>query len=154
MPAVLGLIVGLAIAILIFQPVAPQTGGVVINDTAVPPVPTLVSGNVGMGATLYAQHCASCHGPNLEGAANWKQPLADGSLPAPPHDSAGHTWHHTDGLLLNVTLNGGDPAFNSKMPAFREKLNEDEAGAILEFIKSKWGKDEREFQWWITYNNR
>ncbi|MBI2333057.1 MAG: hypothetical protein HYU84_13025 [Chloroflexi bacterium] len=41
-------------------------------------------------------------------------------------------------------------AYNSKMPAFKEKLTENEMIAILEFIKSKWGREEREFQWWIT----
>jgi mono/diheme cytochrome c family protein len=36
------------------------------------------------------------------------------------------------------------------MPAFGERLSEDETTAILDFIKSKWGREEREFQWWIT----
>jgi hypothetical protein len=36
------------------------------------------------------------------------------------------------------------------MPARRDKLTEQERQAVLEFIKSKWGKDEREFQWWMT----
>jgi len=36
------------------------------------------------------------------------------------------------------------------MPAFKDQLTRDEAMMILDFIKSKWGKDEREFQWWIT----
>jgi hypothetical protein len=36
------------------------------------------------------------------------------------------------------------------MPAYKGMLTESESLAILDFIKSKWGKDEREFQWWMT----
>jgi len=41
---------------------------VVINNTPVPPVPTLDPARVGQGAALYAQYCARCHGAELEGA--------------------------------------------------------------------------------------
>lgn len=140
------------VAALAFLPGAIGTRGqtVVINETAVPPVPTLNATAVAQGKSLYAQHCAKCHGANLEGAPDWKRPLPDGSLPPPPHDSNGHTWHHSDALLLSIILNGGDPAYNSKMPAFKDELTEGNARAILEFFKSRWGQDEREFQWWVT----
>ena len=123
---------------------------VVINQTAVPPLPTLNPETVEQGEPLYVQYCAQCHGVDLKGSPTWKEPLADGSLPPPPHDGSGHTWHHSDELLISITANGGDPAYNSKMPGFKEKLTENEMIAILEFIKSKWGREEREFQWWIT----
>jgi len=58
---------------------------VVINSTAVPPVPTPDPDRVARGAVLYAQHCAACHGANLEGAPDWKKRLLDGS----PERSAG-----------------------------------------------------------------
>jgi len=134
---------------------APPTGEpVVINGKAAPPVPTLNSEQVARGETLYAANCAECHGANLEGAPDWKKPLPDGSLPPPPHDSSGHTWHHPDALLLSIIADGGDPAYNSKMPPFKDKLTESEMIAVLDFIKSKWGKDEREFQWWVTVTNQ
>ena len=123
---------------------------VVINQTAVPPLPTLNSERVEQGEVLYAEHCAQCHGVDLKGSPIWKEPLPDGSLPPPPHDSTGHTWHHSDEQLINIIANGGDPAYNSKMPAFKEKLTVNEMIAVLEFIKSKWKREEREFQWWIT----
>lgn len=130
---------------------APTAGSpVVINNTAVPPAPTLNPDRGAQGAALYAQHCAMCHGADLAGALNWKKRLPDGSLLPPPHDNSGHTWHHADALLLKIISEGGDPADNSKMPAFKAKLSLDEMVAILEFIKSKWGKAEREFQWWMT----
>lgn len=123
---------------------------VVINETAVPPVPTLNADHVAHGAILYAQYCAQCHGVHLEGAPDWKKPLAEGSFPPPPHDETGHTWHHPDVLLISIMMNGGDPAYNSKMPAFKDKLTGSDLLAVLEFIKSKWGKDQREYQWWMT----
>jgi mono/diheme cytochrome c family protein len=123
---------------------------VVMGGTAVPPVPTLNAAVVTEGKALYAQHCASCHGADLQGAPDWKTRLADGSLPPPSHDSSGHTWHHEDSLLLNIIADGGDPQHNSKMPAFQATLTEAQMVAILEFIKSTWGREEREFQWWMT----
>lgn len=123
---------------------------VVINQTAVAPLPTLNPEIMMQGEVLYAQHCASCHGVDLKGSPTWKELSPDGSLPPPPHDSTGHTWHHTDELLISIILNGGDTASNSKMPAFKNALTEEDAISILEFIKSSWGREEREFQWWIT----
>jgi mono/diheme cytochrome c family protein len=128
----------------------PDGKPVVINNTPAPPVPTLDSARIAQGAALYAQYCAVCHGPNLEGAPDWKRTLLDGSLPPPPQDSSGHTWHHPDSLLASIISKGGDPAYNSKMPAFGDQLSADEIGVILDFIKGSWGREEREYQWWLT----
>lgn len=122
---------------------------VVIHETAVPLLQSLDPARVAEGAGLYTPPCAACHGSQLEGTANWKQRLPDGSFP-PPHDNSGHTWHHSDAVLLNIVSLGGDPAFNSKMPGFRDKLSAAEMLAILEFFRSRWGTEEREFQWWMT----
>ncbi len=146
--AILVLILGAAF--LAYQQTASANRAVVINQTAVPPLPTLNPENVSQGEILYALYCAKCHGANLEGAPNWKQRLPDGSLPPPPHDSSGHTWHHSDEVLINITEDGGDPADNSKMTPFKDQLSREEVVAILEFIKSKWRREEREYQWWIT----
>ena len=97
---------------------------------------------VAAGQPLYAEHCASCHGANLEGQADWRVTQADGTLPAPPHDDSGHTWHHPDALLFNYTKQGGQalaPAgFKSAMPAFQDTLTDSEIWATLSFIKSRW----------------
>lgn len=140
----------LGAAILAYQPTASADRPVVINQTAVPPLPALDPEKVAQGEILYGQYCANCHGANLEGAPDWRQRLPDGSLPPPPHDSSGHTWHHADELLISITENGGNPADDSKMPAFGDQLGREEIAAILDFIKSKWGREEREFQWWTS----
>jgi len=112
------------------------------------------SGSPETGAALYARHCASCHGANLEGQPAWRQPLPEGGYPAPPHDPSGHTWHHPDAQLFGITKLGGQataPAgFQSRMPAFRDVLSDAEIWAVLDFIKSTWPEPQREFQAEVT----
>jgi mono/diheme cytochrome c family protein len=98
---------------------------------------------VALGAKLYAQHCAACHGPKLEGQPNWRRPMPNGRMPAPPHDESGHTWHHPDRLLFAITKDGLVPphapkGYESDMPAFTGKLSDEEIWAVLAHIKSHW----------------
>ena len=58
------------------------------------------------GKILYNQYCASCHQPNLAGAANWQGLDEDGHRKAPPLNGTGHTWHHTDELLHRMIKYG------------------------------------------------
>ena len=105
---------------------------------------------IAQGRQLYAANCASCHGANLEGQADWQRPLPSGRMPAPPHDASGHTWHHPDGVLFRVTREG--PAavvgggYESDMPGFRDVLGDEEIRAVLTFIKSTWPDRERAYQ--------
>lgn len=104
---------------------------------------------VATGAELYQENCASCHRADLSGDPNWKTPNDDGSYPPPPHDSSGHTWHHSDRVLIEIIRDGsGFP--QSRMPAFGDRLTEEEIGAILEFFKESWGPQERAFQQQMT----
>jgi mono/diheme cytochrome c family protein len=97
---------------------------------------------VALGKTVYAGHCASCHGANLEGQPDWRRQLPEGGLPAPPHDESGHTWHHGDQLLFDYTKRGGNAlvpsGFKSNMPGFGEVLSDREIWASLAFIKNSW----------------
>lgn len=107
------------------------------------------SAQVALGARLYAERCASCHGAKLEGQPNWQEPLSNGRMPAPPHDASGHTWHHSDAELLTITKKGLAavvPGYESDMPAFEGTLSDEEIRAVLAFIKSTWPKTEREYQ--------
>lgn len=95
------------------------------------------------GRTLYMTQCASCHGVNREGQANWRERGADGRLPAPPHDEGGHTWHHPDEVLFRITREGvskavGIPDYVSSMPAYGGTLSDAEIVAVLSWIKSQW----------------
>jgi mono/diheme cytochrome c family protein len=97
---------------------------------------------VATGQQVYASHCAACHGANLEGQANWRARNGNGRLPAPPHDASGHTWHHDDMSLFQLTKFGlaaliGQP-IETDMPAFDGKLSDEEIWAALAYIKLRW----------------
>lgn len=101
---------------------------------------------VRLGLKVYTQNCAACHGAKLEGQPSWRTRLANGRLPAPPHDDTGHTWHHPDHVLFGIIKNGLVPPYapknyESDMPAFGGKLSDDEIWAVLAYIKSRWSRE-------------
>ncbi len=98
------------------------------------------------GRELFAANCAVCHGAGGEGQPDWHVRNEDGTLPAPPLNGDGHTWHHADGLLYRVVSQGGKlfedpsfPSFKSAMPAFGESLSHREIVAVITHVKSLWG---------------
>ncbi|UXX85362.1 c-type cytochrome [Roseovarius pelagicus] len=113
-------------------------------------LPVAAQSDLLMGERLYQENCASCHGIKLEGQADWKSRLSNGRMPAPPHDASGHTWHHTDRVLVDIITRG--PAavvgngYESDMPGYGGVLADGEIAAILDYIKSTWPERERSFQ--------
>ncbi len=112
------------------------------------------SARLALGGVLYGAHCAACHGAELEGEPNWRRRKPDGLLPAPPHDETGHTWHHPDGQLFEITkrgtaaLVGSD--YQTAMGPFGAVLSDDEIRAVLDYIKSRWPENIRARQAGIT----
>ncbi len=102
---------------------------------------------VALGKVVYEEACASCHGARLEGQPDWRIRGADGRLPAPPHDERGHTWHHPDRQLFEMTKYGIEafaPAgYKSDMPAYEGVLSDAEIWAVLAYIKSRWPDEVR-----------
>ncbi|MDA0909728.1 MAG: c-type cytochrome [Proteobacteria bacterium] len=103
-----------------------------------PKNPTVINN----GKILYENYCAACHGKKLEGQPNWRQRDEDGYLPAPPHNKDGHTWHHPDAYLFAMTKYGIEAmigrTYPNNMPAYVEKLSDEDIIAILSYIKSTW----------------
>ncbi len=104
-----------------------------------------------LGEKIYRQHCATCHGEKLEGQPDWRERNAQGLLPAPPHDATGHTWHHPDEVLFNLTKYGVAKAarlkdYASAMPAYEGVLSDTEIVAALSWIKSTWPPQARAAQ--------
>jgi mono/diheme cytochrome c family protein len=118
----------------------PEMHGGVADDTA----------QLALGAVVYAEYCAACHGADLEGEPDWRQRRADGTLPAPPHDASGHTWHHSDEVLVAIIRHGVEPfaptGYRSTMPAFAGTLDDTEIEAVLAYIKSQWPPEIRRRQ--------
>jgi hypothetical protein len=64
---------------------------------------------------------------------------------------AGHTWHHPDQLLFDITKHGVAKAaklkdYDSAMPAFAGVLSDAEIVAVLSWIKSQWPPEIRRRQ--------
>ena len=87
----------------------------------------LTGSRVAAGEEIYAQNCASCHGP-VQG------PVVLAS--APVHGDAGHTWHHPDRLLHQWVLDR--PPLATVTPAFRGVLSDEQVLEVLAYIKSTW----------------
>ncbi len=121
-------------------------------EAEIPPLPELDPFTIELGKNVYDEHCAGCHGVDLEGEDRWQQQNEDGTFRAPPHDETGHTWHHGDQLLIETIELGGQrlPAViggASPMPAFGQVLTDEEILAVLAYIKSTWPDDIRSIQW-------
>jgi len=107
-------------------------------------VPDLdAAARVSAGRVIYDAHCASCHGKQLEGQPNWRDRLASGRLPAPPHDDSGHTWHHRYDVLFAITKQGlvppvAPPGYQTDMPGFGDRLSDDDIWNVLAYIRSRW----------------
>jgi mono/diheme cytochrome c family protein len=131
----IGAVAAITAAAVLLVPDRPPPGAVLLR----PDDPAMVA----EGRQVYDAQCASCHGGRLEGQPDWQRRRPDGKLPAPPHDESGHTWHHPDAVLLELTRLGparviGDPAYKSDMPGYDETLGDDAIVAVLSYIKSTW----------------
>ncbi|HEX9856965.1 MAG TPA: cytochrome c, partial [Paracoccaceae bacterium] len=109
-----GLLAAALAVIVLARGDGPQTGVTFLGE----PVP---QATLDLGREVYAANCASCHGAALEGQPDWRRRLDNGRMPAPPHDDSGHTWHHADRMLFQITKRGVSavvPDYDSDMPAF------------------------------------
>ena len=103
------------------------------------------------GQELFASNCAVCHGAGGEGQPEWRVRKEDGTLPPPPLNGDGHTWHHADGLLYRIVSQGGKIFEDPRYPSFKrapcrrlgDRLSDQEIIAVLTYIKSLW-RDEAE----------
>ena len=147
------LVIGSAISVLVLVGVLVWLGASVEPTKPDPNNPRLVA----RGKIVYAEQCASCHGANLEGQPNWRVRLPSGRLPAPPHDSTGHTWHHSDKELFEMVKNGIPeivPGYQTDMPAYKGNLSDADIWAVLSFIQRTWSQDMRERQQRLSGRNR
>jgi mono/diheme cytochrome c family protein len=87
------------------------------------------------GQTVYAKHCASCHGADGHGMPPDYPPLA--ANPSIQMQSAVNP--------IRMVLNGGFPpgtASNPEpygMPPFAQTLSDDEVAAVVSYIRGAWG---------------
>ncbi|MBL8161002.1 MAG: cytochrome c [Anaerolineae bacterium] len=110
--------------------------------------------HIAQGEAVYQQYCAACHGVNAEGQfpAAPLQPDSTGRYGAPPHNETGHTWHHSDVLLLRYLREGGfaDPKRFYQMPSFGAVLTEEQMLHVIAYIKTLWTPEQRVRQRYVT----
>jgi mono/diheme cytochrome c family protein len=97
---------------------------------------------VELGRHSYRLYCASCHGRALQGQPLWQLNDKDAGRRAPAHDASGHTWQHSDEALFEITKYGrfaSTPERQpSRMPAFKDRLTDEQILGIIAFIKRSW----------------
>jgi mono/diheme cytochrome c family protein len=107
----------------------------------------LDSPQVVRGRAIYDRHCAECHGAQGRGPdGDWRIRDAEGKFPPPPLDDSAHAWHHPTAVLLEV-VREGSPQGQGNMPAWKEKLSEQEMQDVVAYIKSLWS--DPVYQLWL-----
>jgi mono/diheme cytochrome c family protein len=96
---------------------------------------TLVAGTVPagrnpLGAQLYGEMCAACHGPAGAGMAGLAPRLAQNPVVAAPSPNT----------VLHMILGGQKPHHRMiAMPAFGRLLTDAQAAALASFVRAQWG---------------
>lgn len=89
------------------------------------------------GGKIFQQNCAVCHGMNAEGQKNWRQRNSKDQFPAPPLNGTGHAWHHSNEVNAN-TIRNGTKQIGGNMPAWKDKLSDDDIDAVIAWFQSNW----------------
>ncbi|NGZ87165.1 c-type cytochrome [Duganella aceris] len=93
------------------------------------------AGGAADGAQVYAANCVACHQATGAGLPGVFPPLA------------GAEWALAEAKLpVNIVLHGitgkltvKEVAYSGQMPAFKDKLNDDEIAAVLSYVRSSFG---------------
>ncbi|KPK11884.1 MAG: hypothetical protein AMJ68_04135 [Acidithiobacillales bacterium SG8_45] len=89
------------------------------------------------GFRVYRKNCGTCHGDSGQGAPDWQKPGPDGKYPPPPLNGTGHAWHHPQAALVR-TIRHGTIAIGGKMPAWGDKLSDEDIAAVIAWFQSRW----------------
>jgi mono/diheme cytochrome c family protein len=109
--------IGVSLAVIILL-------GLMLGACAHPENPVNPNELISQGEMLYIEYCAECHQPDGSGWSHLYPQLAGNPI---------------------VTLHDPEPIINTlvygqgSMPSFQQKLNVDQAAAILSYIRNAWG---------------
>ena len=92
------------------------------------------------GKIIYQANCSICHGQNGESKPDWRKQGADGKYPPPPLNGSAHTWHHSTDTLSKVIREGSPPGIGG-MPAWGDKLTDEEIDDVIVWITSIWSAE-------------
>ncbi len=88
---------------------------------------------IALGKQVYEQNCAACHGQQGEGHVAVAE--------APALNETEHAWHHPDGQIQQLIMEGGQI-----MPAFGDQLSREEIIAVVRYIQTWWTPDQLQRQ--------
>lgn len=129
------------------EPIADQLKALDETADTPPPDRNLDSAQAARGRAVYAQNCLQCHGAEGKGqAGDWRIRDAAGRFPPPPLDDSAHAWHHPTAVLVEV-VREGSPGGQGNMPAWKDKLSEQEIQDVVTYIKSLWSEPVYQL-WW------
>lgn len=100
------------------------------------------------GARLYQENCAQCHGPDAQGHPDWQNPQVLGA--APPLDGSGNEWKRKKSDLIDVVKKGIARGNEPVMPAWKERLSEQEIEDIVAWFQALWPLDV--YDRWLKVN--
>ena len=112
------------------------------NVVLVPAYPTsfqqrpagFTADSIAQGRALYATHCIACHGADGRGQG----PLAAAQPVWPPNLTGPLLWRRADGDVLWHVMNGTrDRRGAPTMPGFGKVLSDDDAWALIDFMKAQ-----------------
>lgn len=106
---------------------------------------------IARGGQIFEKNCAVCHGAQGQGAVNWRMRTPDGKFPPPPLNGTGHAWHHPLAALRYVIKNGS-PGGQGNMPAWKDKLTDQQIDDVIAWFQSKW--PDRVYQVWAQNDQR
>lgn len=92
-----------------------------------------------LGRLVYEEHCAACHGANLEGE-QLQDGRADGQHP-PPLNANGHLWHHSDERLFELVKGAFDNSSTERRVSHAlssPRLSDEQVQTVLAYVKSSW----------------
>jgi mono/diheme cytochrome c family protein len=96
-----------------------------------------------LGQRLYQDHCAVCHGRQLEGGSGPQTGEDGGSLQSPPLNASGRIWHYPDKelFLMIAELRITDVSTHTERRhflAYGDRLSDEQVWDVLEYVKSSW----------------
>jgi mono/diheme cytochrome c family protein len=96
--------------------------------------------SVARGASIFAEHCAQCHGPQAQGHPDWQTP-SDGSFAAaPPLNGTGNEHNRTRATLASTIKNGVRRKTDNLeiMPSWKGRLSDTDVEDVLNWVQSLW----------------